>query len=287
MSDRIEDEQEWEEIVNEVQMLKSANDNCCLIVEGSSDANLYASFTDEASCEIVIAYGKEKAVMAMKFLNDQQTKGVLSIVDSDFERFGNDNEDIPNMFKTDVHDLETMIILSPALEKVVRELGSKDKIQRNKDAGCDIRKELANAAFPIAVARYFSLETGLNIKFKKFKYKYIDKNLRQDAKKMLKELLNHSQIFNVKDDAFIKFLSDNRALISEWEHFCCGHDLCVMLGKLFQSKWGTLDAGETSGVEMESRLRLAYEREFFRETTLYKKIKHWEQNNLQYMCLSV
>ncbi|TDW31743.1 uncharacterized protein DUF4435 [Rhizobium azibense] len=287
MTDTLQDLQEWEELVNEVSMLQLATGNCCLIVEGTNDANFYASFVDEPNCEIVIAYAKEKAVAAIKALNDQGATGVLCIVDRDFEQVQGKGDNAPNLFKTDAHDVETMILLSPALDKVVREVGSRAKIGRNKELGRDVRSDISLAAFPIGVARLYSLEKEVNIKFEDFKYRYINRKLEQDIRAMIKELLNHSQIFNVQADAFIAFFSEKKALGKEWAHICCGHDLSVMLGKALQYLWGTLDSKEATGAEMESKLRLAFEGDHFRSTDLYRDLKQWEETNAPFTCLAI
>ncbi len=268
-------------------MLQQATGNCCLIVEGTNDANFYASFVDEPNCEIVIAYGKEKAVAAIKALNDQGTTGVVCIVDRDFEQVQGKGDNAPNLFKTDAHDVETMILLSPALEKVVREVGSRSKISRNRDSGCDIRHDISLAAFPIGVARLYSIEKEINIKFEDFKYKYINRKLEQDCRMMIKELLNHSKIFDVNIDGFIAFFEDKQVLSKEWAHICCGHDLSVMLGKALQFRWGTLDSKEAMGTEMESKLRLAFEGDHFRNTELYRDLKQWELANAPCKCLAI
>lgn len=287
MTSTLQELQEWEELVNEVSMLQLATGNCCLIVEGTNDANFYASFVDEPHCEIVIAYGKENAVAAIKALNNQGATGVLCIVDRDFEQVQGKSDNTPNLFKTDAHDVETMILLSPALDKVVREMGSQAKIRRNKDLGRDVRSDISNAAFPLGIARLYSLEKEVHIKFEDFKYRYVGKKLEQDAGSMIKELLNHSRIFNVKADDFIEYYSEKKALFGEWAQVCCGHDLSVMLGKALQHLWGTLDSKQATGNEVESKLRLAFEGDHLRSTDLYRELTQWARNNAPFRCLAI
>ena len=63
-------------------------------------------------------------------LERDEVSGVIAIVDANFMDFKGGRRASPNLFVTDTHDLETMILNSPALEKILIEFGSAMKIDR-------------------------------------------------------------------------------------------------------------------------------------------------------------
>lgn len=68
---------------------------------------------------------------------------------------------------------------------------------------------------------------------------------------------------------------------------CNGHDCAVALGKALRHFVGSKNAITTFGEEIESRLRLAFEADHFRQTALYQRIKEWEARSAPYVCLRI
>ena len=111
-----------------------------LIVEGESDRNGYKHLIDTESCRIIPAHGKENALDALDILEEDDFPGVLAVVDADFWRLEGIKPSSPNLFITDTHDLETMILKSPALGKLLTEFGSDSKIEElTQQSGKSVR----------------------------------------------------------------------------------------------------------------------------------------------------
>ncbi|MTJ55538.1 DUF4435 domain-containing protein [Anabaena sp. UHCC 0253] len=119
-------------VANQIRLRRSTYAGTFLLVEGSSDKTFYERFVDKLGCELVITAGKpsskQRAINILEILEKSNFQGVLAIVDADFDRQQNTPVTSPNLLLTDTHDLETMLIQSPALEKVVSEFGSEEKI---------------------------------------------------------------------------------------------------------------------------------------------------------------
>lgn len=98
-----------------------------LVVEGSTDEKLYRSFIDEDKCQIIVADGKTPAIEVLSLLKKEHFVGVLALVDADFDILEG-KPAIENVLLTDTHDLETMLMRSPALAKVLREFSSPNKV---------------------------------------------------------------------------------------------------------------------------------------------------------------
>jgi len=73
-------------------------------------------------CLMVNAFNKENAINSLLMLDSNSFPGVLAIVDSDFRVLERNFPTNRNLLPTDFHDLETMLLVSPALDKVLSEL---------------------------------------------------------------------------------------------------------------------------------------------------------------------
>jgi hypothetical protein len=101
-----------------------------LIVEGTTDKNLYQTYVNTTTCQIIPADGRDNVKNLLTILERESFKGVLAIVDADFDVLEEQAPHSPHLLFTDTHDLETMLIQSPALEKVLAELGSPQHLKR-------------------------------------------------------------------------------------------------------------------------------------------------------------
>ena len=99
-----------------------------LIVEGETDRRFYMRFIDKNQCQITNAFNKSAALQVLSILEKELFSGSLAIVDADFDVLTGKLPTSQNVLLTDTHDLETMIIQSPAFEKVLDEFGSAEKI---------------------------------------------------------------------------------------------------------------------------------------------------------------
>ncbi|MDC0833894.1 putative cytoplasmic protein [Geitlerinema sp. FC II] len=109
---------------NQIRLRRSTYNGTFLLVEGSSDKTFYSRFVDRSVCELVSVSGKPSSkvlvIEALRILeSDSNFLGVIAIVDADFDRLSNCIYDSPNLLYTDTHDLETMLIKSPAFEKFI------------------------------------------------------------------------------------------------------------------------------------------------------------------------
>src|SRR5262245_19497546 len=116
------------EIANEIRMTRTSHDGAFLIVEGDTDARFYKRMVDSGKCRISIAHNRENAVQLVTILQGDNFAGFLAIVDADFDVLEGAVFGSSNIFLTDTHDLETMMLKSPALEKLLLEMESETKL---------------------------------------------------------------------------------------------------------------------------------------------------------------
>ena len=147
-------------------MIRSQHSGSFLIVEGDIDSRVYKRFIKKDSCRIIPAYNKDNSLEAVAILDKDNFKGTLAIVDADYWHVDNIKPESPNVFLTDTHDLETMILSTgEVVDKLFSEFGHTNKIKQLNDSPINI---VLNAALPIGYLRWFSdpSKDNLGIRFR-------------------------------------------------------------------------------------------------------------------------
>ena len=253
-----------------------------LIVEGESDRNGYKHLIDTESCRIIPAHGKENALDALDILEEDDFPGVLAVVDADFWRLEGIKPSSPNLFITDTHDLETMILKSPALEKLLTEFGSTTKIEKlTQQLGKDIRDILLDGGVRIGYLRWISHKEKLSLKFEGIVFsRFIDnETLKLDTTKMITEIKNKSRGRGPNEEDLQKSVSELTDSNHDPWDVCCGHDLVFILSIGFRKALGSQ---QVKSELIEKSLRLAYGAAYFFATQLYESLRMWEKANTSF-----
>ncbi len=256
-----------------------------IIVEGYTDALLYGKFIHEDVCAIEIACNKETALEVNNILKQMGVKGIIVIIDSDFSKIEGTVFENDNVFSTDYHDLETMLIASRALAEVLRQHGSRSKIDKLK---VPVLNALLNAAFPIGMLRWISSESqrNLGLKFEGLRFKsFTDKStLNIDIRRLVVVVISRTDScgLNARDleDELRNLLDRDFDRLQS----CVGHDLVELLLIGLRKKFGT--AKKLNLEVLDKALRIAYDPNCFSSTLLYSSLRMWEQQNSGYTIFS-
>lgn len=238
-----------DDIANQIRMTRSQHKGAFIIVEGGTDSRLHQRFVNAEKCQFIPANGKEKTLGVLQILDEDKFVGALAIVDADFWRIEDEIVHSPNLFITDSHDIETMMLASPALDKILVEWGSENKIgnfvqQYEKD----VRQILLDIGQPIGYLRLVSIRKNLSLKFEGIQFsKFIDRDAAQ---------ADHDP----------------------WD-VCSGHDLICILSFSLVRTLGSNQDQDVKPELLEKILRVAYEYSYFVETKLYESLNHWEISN--------
>jgi hypothetical protein len=250
---------------------------------------LYEWFFDVQQCQFVIADGKEKVCEVLRILDADGFRGVLGIVDADFDLLDQIPVSSVNVVRGDCHDLEAMLVRSPALDRVLREFGREGKIQRFvSQAGREIRHVLLAAATPLGYLRWHSLRSDLRLRFDGLLFsRFVDMaTLTADRTTLIATVKNHSQRQELNSHALglaIRGIEDPTH--DPWQ-LCNGHDLVEVLSIGLRRAIGSQSAAAVRVEEIERALRLAYEAVDFAACALYRTIREWEQRNYPFRILS-
>jgi hypothetical protein len=283
------------DIANEIILTRDYPGNeflSFLLVEGHADRNFYKTFADTNKCEITIAHNEFDArstvLGVLSILEENSVPGVLAIVDADFDILEGKSPHSPNLLFTDTHDLETMLIKSPALEKVLIEFGSEKKIKEiTKSTKKDVRTLLLECGMTIGYLRWVSLRENLSLKFEGLEFaQFIKKDaLHIEQLHCLQVVKNKSLRHNIADTQLETYIRDLRDDTHDPWHVCCGHDLVCILSTGLRKIIGTWDPKDVKPDNLERSFRLAFERSYFYKTQLYLSIRQWETVNMPFVIL--
>jgi Protein of unknown function (DUF4435) len=264
-----------------IRLRRSTFSGTFLLVEGSSDKVFYERFIDKIVCQVVVMEGKIQVIGVLDILDRSSFDGVVAIVDADFDRLKDSVAESVNLLRTDTHDLETMLIDSPALDKVIAEYGSEEKIPKLQ---LDVRTSLVEAGIFIGYLRWVSQCDRRNLTFSDLKFnKFIDEQTLQiDEYKLIEAVKNKSQALSLKTEDLQQRIADEKNKgFNPWQ-VCCGHDLVEILALGLRKAIGTMSVDSDS---LERSLRLAYEEVYFWKTQLWVNIRQWESNNQPFKVL--
>ena len=274
-------------IANKIRLLRTQSQyrGSFLIVEGDTDARLWKNLVDSTKCRVENAYNKKNAVTVLNILEQGNFAGVLAVVDADFDILEGSVSLSQNLLFTDTHDLETMLLKSPALDKVLLEHGSEDKI---KGFAKDIRQTLLESAKVIGYLRWASLKFDYCLKFERLAFnKFVDdRTLALNESKLLQTVKNNSQKPRLDEPEIRANMDSLKTDTQDMWYICCGHDMISILSIALCKALGSCNSKQVDPNVLEINLRLAYESAHFRLTKLYIAIQTWEQTNQPFEVLS-
>ena len=123
----------------EIKMSQTIQDSPFLIVEGRDDRRFWLPRCQD-DCEIVDGEGKKNVVGCIRKLDGENFRGALGVTDDDYDSLMGTPLASRNLVMTETHDLECLLIRSPALETVLAEFGVPEKINEFENvSGVDVR----------------------------------------------------------------------------------------------------------------------------------------------------
>lgn len=262
-------------IANRIRLQRSAHAGSFLLVEGDTDARMFKNFRDE-ECSVVPAHGRQNLLGAARILLQNGFEGLLAIADADFDRLEGKAPPYPEVLFTDTHDLETLLVRSSALDRVLNERGSDDKLKGGAE---QVRRALLDAISPLGFLRWANHRGDHGVSFADVRFgSFIDKRtLEVSTDDLHQHLLNlnghHKRALMERIRHEVQQLMRHPADL--WQ-VCQGHDMVEVLALGLQQRFGTHNAKDVHPDTVAAMLRLAFRWEDFRQTDLYHSIRQWE-----------
>lgn len=274
-------------IANEIRMMRSQYSGTFLLVEGREDRLFMERFLHLEYCKIRVVEGKQNVYDVIQILDQDKFSGALGMVDADFDRVIGNPRPSNNIIMPEGHDLESMIMSSPALGRVLNEFASETKLQM---LDSDTLGELLKSALPISYLRLHSLMKKLDLKFKKLKYgRWIDKATLKSCKHSLIETVkNHSQRPDLSSEELAAAMEGIEGAKFCAREMCVGTDLIEILSLGLKKAIGSNSQSLlVSGDNLRRCLRLAYSDDEFRSSRLCEEIRKWEEQGHGFRVLPV
>ena len=177
-----------------------------------------------------------------------------------------------------------MLIRSPALDRLLVEFGSREKIL---GLGESVVEAIVDRALPMGYLRLHSQRNDLRLKFDGVTYTaWVDRaSFDTNIANLIREVLNNSQRHDLSHD----ILRDGIAELQEANYdpfeICCGEDLIEILSIGLRGKLGSNQPNQVNTNTLRQSLRLAYEGQEFRDSKVGKAILTWQDQLTDFQVL--
>ncbi|MGZ4957038.1 MAG: DUF4435 domain-containing protein [Methylobacter sp.] len=247
-----------------------------VLVEGITDQKLYTKLIDGNNTRVEIVPGKDNGVGPLRnamLMLIQETDRVIGIRDADFLHLDEKQETIDCLFLTDAHDGEMMLLsCDTAFESIVAEHLPRERVDFKNFR----HKLLASLAFLSGIRWHNSTENlELNFKGLGLNNFYDAINLTLHKAQCIQEIENRSPTkrCSIQLDEIDLKIND----ISDHYNLCNGHDVEKAFAQHVTE--ANKSISNTKGVkdtDIGIALRIAYRKEDFATTKLYKHLRDWE-----------
>jgi hypothetical protein len=246
-----------------------------MLLEGGDDKRFWNRWIDAQACSAIISGGKLNLLGALRKLDIARFRGVLGIVDADFDRVRCRVCPSPNVVWTHGHDLEATLIRVGAARAVVYELGDPDRLRafeaREKATleAALLDRALVFGHIRCAQALY---DADIDMSWLKIS-RFVDRAW----------ILDRARLDQVADEeglgpamtAVTPWLA--RAAVDPWD-LVNGHDLVELLRIGLGSAFGSLPPSRGAS-DIAAALRLAVDSIELRRSPLFEAIEVWEEAN--------
>lgn len=269
--------------VNEIKLLlrhPSYRDKGIVVVEGGTDVRLFRSVIRTKFLKLESVDGKDDLVKVIRALKSDGEDAVLGVADADFDHLEGQATTLEaaDVYVTDVHDAELLMISSPALDAFVHEFVVDERHAEVLEA---LRDAVLQAAYHVGILRWINAAENLNLRFKGLRFSSFCDISKLDISINIDDLIDDVLRRSPRAD---KSKSARERLRTKYDEYgardacalqvCCGHDVTRLIALIFSQRWISLEKNMSQG-KVESTLRVAYSMETFRETSLYAKLSSW------------
>ncbi|PEF47021.1 hypothetical protein CON22_09260 [Bacillus cereus] len=268
--------------VSEFQLKRNFHPTKSIVfVEGKSDEEFFQKIFSVKSCRFIQCEGKDNVKDVVRSLNGRKQKGFLGVVDKDFDKILGRELCIDNLFYTDTHDVETMIVASSfSLENAIRIYFDLDKYEAFLNR---VNKSLNEIVFEcvkyIGILRLISADENINLNFQELEYElFLDDSLNVDLSQLCEHVIQKSEAGVDKDWLLDKLISHVEEQYDIF-HLACGHDFAGIIVYSLQTIFGSQKGIALKQSKLEELFRVTYNAEEFKETQLYIRFREWEEEN--------
>lgn len=277
-------------IANAIRMLEDSEFEFFVILEGKIDQKIYPKCFKESKTNVQCGFGYENVVGAIEILEKEGQKNVIGLIDSDFKNLLNEDKKSNQVFLTDYHDIESIIINSESLNEFFG-MFLKDSKSIKKVVG-----EITILEYVYSIAKVIGILRLIN---------YVEEDKFGMRFRVKDDFINYSKMINVLEEKIIDLvldfsnrkntdftLANKKEIMKKYEEhskqsydelqLVNGHDLMNLLkevvNKILKKDSSKLIFRET--VDFERTLCMDFvASNKFKETKMYKEIEVYMIDN--------
>ncbi len=268
----------YEDKIGEIIMVArhpQSKNNVFVLVEGEDDIKFFGKFLND-SCKIEpIPGGVSRLETSLQTIPNHVRKiNLIGIRDADFMHIESKTPTFPNLFLTDTHDTETMMMASDeTFKNILHEFLPKTTISTSQ-----LRQQILKCVEFLGYLRWYNNINDLELNFKGIGLdKLIDyTSFTINETHLVKDVLNRSPNAKVKDETQI--LNEVNILTQTFHNLfqiCNGHDVVKVFAAFLTN------SNKGSGVNdtrIASQLRTGFNLDNFKKTNLYKNLTDYSLN---------
>lgn len=261
-------------VAAEIKMTRMVHDGAFLVVEGIDDSRFWEPRRHPSS-ELVDAEGKRNVIEGIGRLSPSESQGVLGVVDDDYDSLLGVEGHGENVVVTDAHDLECLLCRSRALDSVLAEYGSPEKIQRfEHEAGVDVRVGLLERAICFGRVRLAVALYGLDIQHDAIRVRrFVDEaTWTVDSDGLIRAVVKEG---SADDESAVARSVEGLPPAEVWR-VVRGKDLLELLRIGLMRVLGNMKPSVGTG-QLARLLRVAMSREELQSTQLWADMRTWEE----------
>lgn len=265
----------------EIKMHRRVHAGAFLVVEGKDDLRFWRRWR-HSDCELIDGEGKDKVVNGVRRLDSRGVRGVLGVVDSDYDTFRGEDSPSANLVATDAHDLECVLCRSQALEAVLAERGDPSQIRRfEDDTGVAVRQSLLDRALVFGRVRLAATlwdDTQVMPELRVPRYLDEETWIVDGAALMDAVVARSGRDRETWENRVALFAGADPWFVAR------GHDMIEILRIGLRKVLGNIRA-TVGRDDIAKDLRLAMSREYLEATRLWAGVRAWQDINHPYAVL--
>lgn len=263
-------------LVAEIKMARQARNCSFLMVEGGDDVRFWYP-RKHSECELIDGEGKPNVLEAINRLDRGHVGGVLGIVDEDYDGVLGNGLSSSNLVAVSPHDLECLLCHTTALDKVLAEFGTPEKLVAFTTSSGDVRDALLERALVFGQLRWAALACGLSIDVKNIRVpRFLDEETWA---------VDRRGLVDVAAAGLERELEDcmGRLPAAQSWRLVTGHDVLDVLRIGLKRVLGDL----TPSVGVKEIARVLRAAGDIAGTTVLEEIRSWEGANRPYQVLKL
>jgi hypothetical protein len=257
-----------EAIVADIQLALNTpiyQDKILIVVEGTDDESLYFKFFNTTNTRFKPTYGCLHYEYILGELDSLSNKFII-LRDADFDHLNNKEYVYQNLFLTDTHDLETMMINDTVMRNIC--------IEYLKEEIPNFIQTIYSHLAPLSYIKWYNNKHNIRLNFGVLKipsiYSCVDICISDWLNKIYSYTENNT-VAQIQEADIVQYQinnpCDNHLLLIN------GHDLCDYISIWLRKE--NLSCTNVNKKKIAQYLMTNYSVEDFKTTEMYRKINSW------------